>query len=247
MTEQRTGEDVVLAAATASRKELGPASAGAAFHTAMAHLYRGEMHRMTVWRQRLDVTTNWAILLSGGMTTFALGSASVPHYVLLLGFALIVVSMIIESRRYQRLHHSRWRLRVLESCYFAALLVEGSRCEDPNWRATIAHDLRNPRMFLSWFTSIKVRLRRNYLLLIYFIMAVWITKLFIHPHDAAHLGEFWDRLAVGGIIPSWVVAVSAGLFVLVTTVLAASARSAEAVDERVMVEGLRKLSRPPED
>ena len=28
---------------------------------AMSHFYRGEMGRIMVWRQRLDVTTNWAI------------------------------------------------------------------------------------------------------------------------------------------------------------------------------------------
>ena len=28
------------------------------FHTAMAHFYRGEMNRLTVWHVRLDTTTN---------------------------------------------------------------------------------------------------------------------------------------------------------------------------------------------
>lgn len=48
------------------------------FDTAVAHLFRGEMHRMTAWRQRLDTTSNWAIVLSLGMTTFALGSERTP-------------------------------------------------------------------------------------------------------------------------------------------------------------------------
>jgi len=30
--------------------------------TALAHLYRGEVYRSTVWRTRLDATTNWAAL-----------------------------------------------------------------------------------------------------------------------------------------------------------------------------------------
>ena len=205
----------------------------------MAHLYRGEMHRMTVWRQRLDVTTNWAILMTGGMTTFALGSPAVPHFVLLLGFALIALSLFIEARRYQRLHHSRWRLLVMEAGYFAPLLEGRTDSDELSWRQTIAHDLRDPRMFVSWFTAMKVRLRRNYLLLVVFITSVWITKLFIHPHDAAHLGEFWDRLAVGGIVPSWVVAASAGMFLLVCSVLAATAKSAQELEEQATVADLR--------
>ena len=28
---------------------------------ALAHLYRGEMYRSTVWRTRLDTTTNWSV------------------------------------------------------------------------------------------------------------------------------------------------------------------------------------------
>jgi uncharacterized membrane protein len=204
----------------------------------MAHLYRGEMHRMTVWRQRLDVTTNWAILMTGGMTTFALGSPAVPHYVLLLGFALIAVSLFIESRRYQRLHHSRWRLHVMEACYFAPMLEGKAECDDAGWREMISHDLREPRMFVSWFTALKVRLRRNYLLLVVFITAVWVTKLFIHPHDPAHLAELWGRLGVGGMVPSWIVASSAGLFLVVCSVLAATAKSAETIEEQATIDDL---------
>ncbi len=214
-----------------------PAVDGSAFHTAMAHLYRGEMHRMTVWRQRLDVTTNWAILLTGGMTTFTLGSPSVPHFILLLGLALIAVSMIIEARRYRHLHHSNWRIHLLEARYFAALL-EG-RGEAEGWRELLAHELRRPRRLIGWFTAIKVRLRRNYLLLLYFITAVWIAKLFIHPVDAVDFPEFWARLAVEKMVPSWLVAATATAFVVVSTFLALTAKSAEALEEQATGEVLR--------
>jgi uncharacterized membrane protein len=228
-----------MAEAVTSVADRSPCVEGSAFHTAMAHLYRAEMHRMTVWRQRLDVTTNWAILLTGGMTTFALGSRELPHYVLLLGFSLIVVSLLIESRRYQRLHHSRWRLHLLEACYFGALLEGAGRCEDGSWREVLAHDLRHPRMLVTWYTALKIRLRRNYLLFIYFITAVWLTKVFIHPHDAAHVGEFWERLAVSGIMPSWFVAASAGVFLLTSAVLAATAHSDEAIEEQATIAVMR--------
>ena len=38
----------------------GPAEIGA-----LAHLYRGEMYQSKVWRNRLDTTTNWAIVTTG--------------------------------------------------------------------------------------------------------------------------------------------------------------------------------------
>ena len=38
---------------------------------AMSHFYRGEMGRIMVWRQRLDITTNWAITSSTAIITIA--------------------------------------------------------------------------------------------------------------------------------------------------------------------------------
>ncbi len=38
---------------------------------AMSHFYRGELGRIMVWRQRLDITTNWAITSSTAIITIA--------------------------------------------------------------------------------------------------------------------------------------------------------------------------------
>jgi uncharacterized membrane protein len=196
-----------------------------AFHTAMAHLYRAEVHRMTVWRQRLDTTSNWAILLTTGLTTFTLGSPAVPHYTLLLGLALNSICMLLEARRYQHLNHSEWRLRQLERGYFASLVAPGEPA--PGWRASLAADLREPRGTIGTFTALRRRLRRNYVLLFYFITAVWLTKLFIHGLDA---GRFYERLAVGKVVPSWFVAASATIFILSVTAFAFATEGGEAVE-----------------
>ena len=42
--------------------DMGPSSS-------MAHLYRGEVHRMTNWRERLDRTTNWAVTVMAAILT----------------------------------------------------------------------------------------------------------------------------------------------------------------------------------
>lgn len=200
------------------------------FHTAMVHLYRGEMQRMTVWRSRLDTTSNWAILLTTGMTTFALGSPNIPHYILLLGLALIGICMLIEARRYRHMLHSKWRLQVMEAHYFERQLRPLASAPDAEWKAQLADDLKQPAMKTSLFMAFRLRLRRNYLLLVYFISAVWLTKVFLHPQGAQDLTEFYRRLVVGEMIPSWFVAVTAGFFVLGSTVLAAVSPSEEALD-----------------
>ena len=45
---------------TAGKTEFSAAEIGA-----LAHLYRGEVYRSTVWRTRLDSSTNWAVVTTG--------------------------------------------------------------------------------------------------------------------------------------------------------------------------------------
>lgn len=203
----------------------------AGFHTAMVHLYRGEMNRMTVWRQRLDITGNWAILLTVGLTTFTLGSIDVPHYTLLLGLSLIGISILIEGRRYRHLYHSKWRLYLMEVGYFTELLSSSPVEASFDWRKVLARDLRCPRLNISWITATRARLRRNYLLLFYFVTGVWITKLFIHPQSPASPAEFMARLSIGELFPAWFVAATATLFVGGATALACTCPSLEKLED----------------
>jgi uncharacterized membrane protein len=200
------------------------------FHTAMVHLYRGEMQRMTVWRSRLDTTSNWAILLTTGMTTFVLGTPAIPHYILLLGLALLGICIIIEARRYRHLLHSKWRLYVLEANYYGHQLAPSAGLIDGEWRKHLAEDMAEPRLRHSLFCALRLRLRRNYLLLVYFVSAVWLTKVFVHPQSPASFAAFYSRLAVGELFPSWFVAVTASVFVLGCAILAASCPSEEKMD-----------------
>lgn len=204
------------------------------FATSVAHLYRGEMNRLTVWRQRLDVTINWAILLATALTTLTLGAADVPHYTLLLGLGLIGMSLLIEGRRYRHLHHSKWRIYLLESGFFAQVL-RPTATPTMDWRSLLAADLRHLDFKISWFKAIRVRLRRNYLLLIYFLTAAWIVKLLIHPERADSLTTLYSRLHVGNFIPSWFVAVTAILFIGTATVLAVTSPSAEELEVETWV------------
>lgn len=74
--------------------DMGPSSA-------MAHLYRGEIHRMKFWRQRLDRTTNWAVLVISAILTWAFSRLDIPQYILLIGVATLSVFLVIDARRYR--------------------------------------------------------------------------------------------------------------------------------------------------
>ncbi|MCW8984671.1 MAG: DUF2270 domain-containing protein [Thermoanaerobaculales bacterium] len=200
--------------------------------TAVSHLYRAEMNRMSVWRQRLDVTSNWAVILATALTTFTLGSADVPHYTLLLGLGLVFISILLEGRRYRHLHHSKWRLYLLESGFFANILAPAKQTEpSPDWKRLLAADLRHTHFSISWLTGMRLRLRRNYLLVIGFMSAVWVAKLFMHPTRVKNLAEFYARLHVGEFIPSWLVAATALAFLVTAAVLGLSCPPAEKLED----------------
>jgi uncharacterized membrane protein len=202
------------------------------FVTSATHLYRAEMNRMLVWRQRLDVTSNWAVILATALTTFTLGAKDVPHYTLLLGLTLVIISILLEGRRYRHLHHSKWRLYLLESGFFANILRPADATDpDPDWRRLLASDLRRSHFSVSWLTAMRLRLRRNYLFVIAFMGAVWVAKLFIHPTRATSLAELYGRMHVGDFIPPWLVAATALLFMVGTAVLGITCPSAEELED----------------
>ena len=211
---------------------------GGDFQTSMVHLYRGEIQRMTVWRQRLDTTTHWAILLSAGLTTFALGSARMPHYIMLLGLAFNALFMVVEGRRYQHLHHSKWRLNLLEHNYFAARLGL-DRPVESTWRAQLGRDLQQPHFTIRHLLGIRLRLRRNYLILFYFVTAIWLTKVFIHPAGPTSATELYQRLAVGDLFPPWFVVATAATFTITITAFAVLTPSEEALDHWSKLEHAR--------
>ena len=59
-----------------------PASRSHAFDAAtigaLAHLYRGEVYRSTIWRTRLDNTTNWAVVILGIALSVTFSSREAP-------------------------------------------------------------------------------------------------------------------------------------------------------------------------
>src|SRR6267142_1578227 len=100
---------------------------------AIAHHYRGEVYRSTIWRTRLDNTTNWAIVTMGIAlsTTFSSPEAS-PLPLLLVGL-LIAVFLGMEARRYRYFNVWRARARWMEMNFYAPIFTGETR--DDSWQA----------------------------------------------------------------------------------------------------------------
>lgn len=200
-----TGERKIAAAALSS----SPASfaartpTSAEFNTAMAHFYRGEVQRANTWRNRLDTTTNWAVLTAAGTLSFAFSAAANPHFVILINSVLVAFFLYMEARRYR--YYEIWssRVRVIETGYFAQMLAPGS-APDEEWADHLAADLLTPHFTISMSEAIGRRLRRNYLWIFVLLAASWNLKVYLHPIPAIHFSQFVDRAAVG-LVPGWFV------------------------------------------
>jgi uncharacterized membrane protein len=181
------------------------------FNTAMIHFYRGEVQRSNTWRNRLDTTTNWAVLTAGATLSFVFGSATNAHFVIPINSVLVAIFLIMEARRYR--YYEIWssRVRVIETGYFAQMLAPGSVPPDESWAEHLAADLLTPHFTISEWEAIGRRLRRNYLWIFALLALSWNLKVYLHPLPARDFNQFIDRATVG-LIPGWAVFVVGVLF-----------------------------------
>jgi len=181
------------------------------FNTAMIHFYRGEIQRSNTWRNRLDTTTNWAVLTAGATLSFAFSSSSNPHFVIPINSVLVTIFLLMEARRYR--YYEIWssRVRVLETGYFAQMLAPESVTPEEAWAKHLAADLITPHFTISEWEAVGRRLRRNYLWIFALLALSWNLKVYLHPLPARDFASFIDRATVG-VVPGWIVFVIGFLF-----------------------------------
>ena len=173
-------------------EEMGPGSA-------MAHLYRGEVYRTRFWRERLDRTTHWAIIVIAAILTWAFSSRARPHYIILLAIAILSVFVVIEARRFRGYDVWRSRVRTLQQNVFAYGLDPSRDLPDPRWRKTLSDDYRTPTVTISIEESIAHRLRRVYIPLYCLLGAAWLIRI------TGFTTESWPHSATIAGIPGMVV------------------------------------------
>jgi uncharacterized membrane protein len=161
----------------------------------LAQLYRGQMARADTWRQRLDTTTNWAVMLTAALLTWIFSSPSHPHYVLLVGMVAATLFLFIEARRYRQYDVWRYRVRMIEEHMFSAeLRDEGER--DRGWRDTLADDLRQATTKIPYFEALVRRLRRVHAAIFAVLLLAWLFKVIVFPAaDKTPL----EAMSIGGI------------------------------------------------
>ena len=168
------------------------------FTTAMVHYYRAEIQRSNVWRNRLDATTNWAVISTGAALSFALASPDNHYGVIILTSLLVTLFLWIEARRYRYYELWSFRARLVETDFFAAMLVPPFS-PHAEWAESLADSLLNPEFPISMLEAIGRRLRRNYIFIYIILGLAWVMKIYLHPTPALSWDDFIQRAALGSI------------------------------------------------
>lgn len=188
-------------------EEMGPGSA-------MAHLYRGEIHRMRFWRERLDRTTHWSVIVIAAILTWAFSNPSRPHYILLLGIAVLSVFLSMEARRFRAYDIWRRRIRTMQANVFAYALDPSRDPPNPEWRKALSDDYRTPTVDISLEESLAHRLRRVYLPIYGLLGLAWTIR------TTGFSDQGWPTSAAVGWLPGIGVIAAVALFYLVLIVIA---------------------------
>ena len=184
------------------------------FTTAMVHFFRAEMTRANVWRQRLDTTTNWAVVTTGAVVSLAFTQTDISHFVILIDLLLVTVFLVIEARRYR--YYELWstRVRLMETDFFAAMLVPPFH-PSPDWAETLAESLLQPHFPISIWEALGRRLRRNYLWIYCIIGLAWLASIWLMPDPIFTWSQFLARTTMGPLPGEMIVASVTAFFVIV--------------------------------
>jgi len=193
--------DAKPALPTSQKAEFSAAEIGA-----LAHLYRGEVYRSTVWRTRLDSSTNWAVVTTGIALSATFSSSEASPLPMVLVGLLVSVFLLFEARRYRYFNVWRARARLLETDFYAPMITGNGVRLDSGWTDLLAQDYVVPRYHISFARAIGRRLRRTYAWIFVIQAIAYYGKLAIHPEPLTTLAELWERAAIGPIPGGLVIA-----------------------------------------
>jgi uncharacterized membrane protein len=187
------------------------------FVTAMVHFFRAEIQRANVWRQRLDTTTNWAVVATGAVLSIAFSQPGVHHSIIILNTLLVLWFLFIEARRYRYYELWSYRVRLMETDFYAAMLVPPFH-PSPEWAESLAENLLTPNFPISVWEALGRRLRRNYFWIFLILYASWVAKIWLFPEPTASIVDFMERAAVGPVSGEIMIALGLVFYTFLTIV-----------------------------
>lgn len=150
----------------------------------VAHLYRGEMNRLTVYRQRLDTTTNWAITLESAILVIYT-DRRIEFYFIFFPLIILLFLSFLEARRYRYFFTSAKRVQYLEVEYFGKQIFEKRQSTEMR---ILVDNLMDVRLWIGLRQAWTIRFYRNYIWLYYISLVIMTYKyMTIDFHTDYHL------------------------------------------------------------
>ncbi len=190
---------------------------------ALIHLYRAEVGKMTAYRQRLDMTTNWSVVTTAGLSSFALGDPNNSHATFLFAMFMNYFFLRLEARRFRSFEIAHHRVRIMERFFYPAML--GDKV-DTGWHQLLLAELGKPRSPMTRADALGWRLNRNYLWIYTAVLFAWFAKLDLSQPKGWTL-EFPEALSLADIgnFPGWLV--FAGVTTFYTHLIVLAVRAAQ--------------------
>ena len=186
----------------------------------LAHFYRGEVHKATIWRQRMDATTNWAILATTATFSWAFTAAATEsHFIFPFATMVLFLLLLVEARRYRYYDVWRNRMRMLEVHLMVPALNPEQSMLEGDWRTVLSNDLLQPSFKMGTLEAIGRRLHRNYIWLFLLLLAGWSMRVYSGADADSNawvsLSEFVAAARYRFLSPLFVLALEGGLNLIV--------------------------------
>lgn len=169
------------------------------------HYYRAEVYRETSWRNRLDVTTNWAILITAAILSFVFGNPGISHAVIIINYLIVWFFLYIEARRFRYYSLVRERVKLFEKHILGGIFSLDEIPEDSDdWISELGEKLVKPKIKMSRLESLSWRLRRNYIFILPIMFLVWFYKVGSYPYQIMTVEQFFYNARIG-FVPGLIV------------------------------------------
>jgi uncharacterized membrane protein len=178
---------------------------------ALVHLYRGELGEAAAWRNRIDTTSHWAIVVSATALTFMFSDPGSERHVIIPIVSLFCTWLLqMEARRYRYFDIWRSRARMLEINFYRPLL-DGTAPAMHDWAERLALDMAWPRFHMPWWEAAGRRLRRSYQWIYVTLLGSWLVALMSRPFPTTSMREVTRRAAIGPF-PGYTVVMAMAFF-----------------------------------
>lgn len=168
------------------------------------HLFRSETGREIALRERLDVTTNGAVVVTSGLISISFTNADVTHIILLANVFVLFIFLVVEARRYQVHASLKQRVRSIEKTYIAPLLnkiavpphdIEYQPYIDPK----LINSLLEHTPSINRFEAVAWRLHSIYIYLFGVTYIFWLNRILSNRSDQPWLDHINQQAEVGNI------------------------------------------------